>query len=790
MKPYLYSLTLCFLVFQLTAQPVENKSTLTVDQIMQGSKFVGSLPSNISWGEDNETIYFQWNPNHELVGSTYQLNKNGGTPQKLDYEGLRNRIPNGDYNKARTHKVYAQNGDIFLYDIANQSKIQITNTVERESNPQFAGDENLIVYTKNKNLYLWYRDGGMTEQITNFKSGEKKPKRPLDAQQQWLENDQLEYFEIVKERKDRGDLRDAQRDSLKPKRPLEIYYGSKYISQIIPSPDLNFVTYRLIKSVKGKGTKVPDFVTESGYLKDLRSRVKVGTPQDKVELGIYDRVRDTAYIFDITQLEGIYDKPAFLEAYYNDTAAYNPKYKKPREVVIHQPVYSEDSRALVEIKAQDNKDRWLVILDLATGKIKQIDRQHDDAWIGGPGVREWNFWGGTKGWLDNNTVYFQSEKTGYSHLYTANITTGKIKALTKGKFEIQDVTLSHNKKYFYITSNKVSPHDKHFYKMTVKGGKLQQITTKSGNHQVTLSPDEEWLAIRYSYSNQPWELYVMPNKIGAEMKKLTNSTSDDFKKYNWRVPEIVQFKADDGVKVPARIYRPKNPVKGGPAIIFVHGAGYLQNVHNWWSSYYREYMFHNLLADNGYTVLDIDYRASAGYGRDWRTAIYQFMGGRDLQDQVDGAKFLTEEYDIDPKKIGIYGGSYGGFITLMGLFTKPGTFKSGAALRSVTDWAHYNHPYTSNILNTPVEDSIAFYKSSPIYHAAGLQDHLLILHGMIDTNVQFQDVVRLAQRLIELGKDNWEFAVFPKEGHGFREASSWADEYKRIFQLFQETLKK
>ncbi len=201
-------------------------------------------------------------------------------------------------------------------------------------------------------------------------------------------------------------------------------------------------------------------------------------------------------------------------------------------------------------------------------------------------------------------------------------------------------------------------------------------------------------------------------------------------------------------------------------------------------------MFHNILVDNGYTVLDIDYRGSAGYGRNWRTGIYRFMGGKDLSDQVDGAKYLVDELKIDPDRIGIYGGSYGGFITLMGLFTSPGTFKAGAALRSVTDWAHYNHGYTSNILNTPVQDSIAYRKSSPIYHAEGLKDHLLILHGMIDDNVQFQDVVRLAQRLIELEKDNWEFAVFPVERHGFVEPSSWTDEYKRIYNLFQEHLQR
>jgi dipeptidyl aminopeptidase/acylaminoacyl peptidase len=165
------------------------------------------------------------------------------------------------------------------------------------------------------------------------------------------------------------------------------------------------------------------------------------------------------------------------------------------------------------------------------------------------------------------------------------------------------------------------------------------------------------------------------------------------------------------------------------------------------------------------------------------------MGGRDLQDFVDAKKFLVENHKIDPKRVGIYGGSYGGFITLMGLFTAPDEFACGAALRSVTDWAHYNHEYTSNILNYPETDPEAYRKSSPINFAENLKNPLLILHGMVDDNVQFQDVVRLNQRLIELGKTNWEMAVYPIEQHSFTESYSWFDEYRRIFELFERELK-
>ncbi len=137
----------------------------------------------------------------------------------------------------------------------------------------------------------------------------------------------------------------------------------------------------------------------------------------------------------------------------------------------------------------------------------------------------------------------------------------------------------------------------------------------------------------------------------------------------------------------------------------------------------------------------------------------------------------------------MYGGSYGGFITLMAMFTTPDVFAAGAALRPVTDWAHYNHGYTSNILNTPANDPEAYRKSSPIYFADGLKGRLVMLHGMVDTNVFYQDSVRLAQRLIELRKENWDLVGYPVENHGFTEETSWADEYKRILKLFEEELR-
>lgn len=428
-----------------------------------------------------------------------------------------------------------------------------------------------------------------------------------------------------------------------------------------------------------------------------------------------------------------------------------------------------------------------MLIDTATGRLKLLDRQRDEAWVGGPGT---GGFGNNTGWINDNTFWYRSEKSGYSHLYSVQVDNGEKKALTSGNYEVQQAQLSLDKKYFYISTNEVHPGEQQFYRLTIADGKKERLTNMTGANQVSLSPDEKWLGILYSYSNKPWELYLQENKQHAKPVQITfKAQSPEFRSYAWRDPELIRFAARDGAMVYARLYKPANPHPNKPAVLFVHGAGYLQNAHKWWSSYFREYMFNNLLAENGYYVMDIDYRGSAGYGRDWRTGIYRHMGGKDLSDQVDAVNYLVKNFGVNPAHVGLYGGSYGGFITLMGLFTEPGVFAAGAALRPVTDWANYNHSYTSNILNEPFTDSLAYRNSSPFYFAEGLKGHLLICHGMIDVNVHYQDAVKLTQRLIELGKDNWELASYPMEDHGFVEPSSWTDEYKRIFKLFERVLK-
>ncbi len=758
--------------------PRATRSWLTVETIMDDPAWMGRSPSQVFWSEDGQWVYFNWRREGDAGDSLYVVSAKGGEPRRVSLEERRNLPPrSGSYTRDRKRKVYVRDGDIFLLDIPRGRRVPLTHTVALETNPTFTHDEKKVVFERENNLFLRHLETGEERQITNVRSGSAPREQQKTELQKFLEQQQFELFEVLRKRKGERDARRALQEALRAKLPKPYYVGQKSISQLTLSPDERYVTFVLTQTpTDPRRTIVPNYVTESGFTEDINARTKVGEPLPTHEFFVYDVELDSVRQVKHDDIPG--------------TSSTDSEKAKPRArgVAFQGPYWSDDgTKAFLQLYSQDNKDRWLVMLDVAGARFGVVlDYQHDEAWIGGPGIRSFDAEGNV-GWMpDSRFIWFQSEADGYSHLYTV-ADDGKTRVqLTKGTFEVYDPVLARNKTRWYFHSNEVHFGERHFYSMPLNGGPRTRITSMEGRSDVTLSPDESRAAILYSFSNKMPELYMMDNKPGAKGVRITSSPSVTFVSYDWRAPEVLRFPARDGAQVPARLYKPDRP--NGAAVIFVHGAGYLQNAHKWWSTYFREYMFHNLLADKGYMVLDIDYRASAGLGRHWRTAIYRSMGGKDLDDHVDGAKWLVEQHGIDPKRIGIYGGSYGGFITLMAMFTQPDVFAAGAALRPVTDWAHYNQRYTSNILNIPQEDTVAYRRSSPIYHAEGLKGALLMCHGMVDVNVHFQDVVRLAQRLIELRKENWELAVYPVEDHGFVEPTSWIDQYKRVLKLFETHL--
>ena len=800
---------------QTPAKPPAKPFELTVDSIMRGPRLVGHQPSGVYWSQDSQRVYFRWKQAHEprlKEISLYVINRDGTGLRRLSDEEAKQAPPaTGDLSKDKTTTVFTDEGDIFIYDHAKQARRQITRTVDAEANARFTFDQKRIYFTRTNNLYVISLEGGSLEQLTDIRIGAlaapSSTPRGTDSQE-YLKKEERALIDAVRERAEQREEQEKKRKEREKRKPFSIPIGQNVLNLNL-SPDGKYVIATISEPAAGaKNIIVPNYVTESAYTEDIPGRSKVGDVQGRTRLVILDVESGETKNVDHGQKQPA--APAVQRTEMNtteqaqrergevstgsgsdrvDAQAKATTQPKDRDVQLAPVQWSENGKnAALLARAADNKDRWVLLLDPATGKTKVLASVHDDAWVDGPGAN-------TLGWLpDNTTVYFQSERDGWAHLYSVSKDGGTTVQLTSGAFEVSDVRLSADKTKFYFTSSEGSLFQRHLFSMALTGGVRTQITGLAGNNQATISPDDTMLADVRSYSNKPPELYLVPNKpmdenASATLKPVTTSPIPEFFTHDWIEPRLVSFKARDGATVWGRMYVPSNYKGGGPAVLFVHGAGYLQNVHRWWSSYYREYMFHHLLMEMGFVVLDIDYRGSAGYGRDWRTGIYRHMGGKDLTDHVDAVNYLVKEHGVDPKRIGLYGGSYGGFITLMAMFTEADVFAAGAALRPVTDWAHYNHPYTSNILNLPQTDPEAYKRSSPIYFANGLKGPLLICHGVVDVNVNFQDTVRLVEKLIELRKENWEVAPYPVEDHGFEREESWADEYKRILKLFKMNLK-
>lgn len=815
---------------------------LTVEKIMRDPKWIGTSPTGVSWSEDSKKITFTWNPENKGRDQQYFITPEDTKPKLLTPEERRAMATpvTGAWNHKHTMRLIEKSGDLYILDEKTKKETQLTATLDRESNATFSPDDSKVLYLKGENYYAVTLNGGLTQQLTNFTHpaagtttatpafvaggrgaggqgggrggqgggvqgggrggvGRGGAAQGGNEEETWLHDQSMSLFDVLKDRASadrqpqagggRGGRFGGGAGAGQPKRMTELSTGDRTLGGVVVSPDGRFVTYRLTKAADpAKITIVPAFVTNSGYTEDIQNRTKVGAPLATSESFVYDSQKDTVYKIKLSDIPGIKDIPKFFADYPAELAK-RQKANEDRKVTIQGPTWSEDGKnAVVTISAQDYKDVWIMKLNPETGGLTLLDRMHDDAWVGGTGGRGGRGAGGEGPWLDNTHYYYQSEATGYTHIYVVDVVTGEKKQLTSGKWEVSALKLSNDKKTFYFKANMDRPGNYDYYRMPVTGGTPVKLTSMKGTNDVELSPDEKWLAITYSNFTTPFDLYIQPNKPGATPVRITNSATEEYKSYPWRSPEIFTMKNRDGVDIYAQVYKPTNPAPSHPAVIFVHGAGYLQDIVDQWSHYFREHMFNNMLADEGYTVMEIDYTGSAGYGRDIRTGIYRFMGGKDLNDNVDAAKYLVQNYGVNPKNIGMYGGSYGGFMTLMAMFNAPDVFSSGAALRSVTNWANYNHGYTANILNNPYDDPKAYERSSPIYFAKNLKGNLLMLHGMVDQNVNFQDIVELTQRLIELHKDNWSLAPYPMEDHDFVEPSSWTDEYSRIHKLFNTTL--
>jgi dipeptidyl aminopeptidase/acylaminoacyl peptidase len=762
---------------------------ITLDQAMANPDWIGNPVETAWWSWDGKAVQYKQKRAGSPLRDVWEAS-NGKIKQVSDAELARLDSPDVVYNRNRTRAILLRNGDLFERDLKSGALVQITRASSSKiAAVQYSKDEKSVQFRAGDDWMSWDRAERVLAPVVILRAAKDPNAIDLDPQRDM----QLRLIATLKRQKDEREALRAQAEEQRradPTRAREpVYLGDKLAivnSHLSPDGRWLLVVTGPKEGDKGRVGKMPRYVTESGYeeTSDERTRVGRNEPQPNA-LKLVDlltrQVKDVS--FDV--LPGIAVDPlAQLRAEHKQPAL---KGNRPVEIGFRGEavVWSQDgANAAVMLRAVDNKDRWIATVDLPMGTLKPVHRLSDAAWV--------NYDNNEFGWLpDNGTLWYLSEETGYSHLYLRT-RDGGTRALTGGDWEASDVAWSGDGQTAWVMCNRKAPIAYEVCTVSAKTGATREVTAfEGGAEDFRLSPDQKSLLVHYSSAFLPAQIATQP-ALGGAAVKLTDTRTPAFKAREWVQPQFVTVPSTHGGgPIWAKLYRPAQLEAGKkyPVVMFVHGAGYLQDVSHRYSVYFREQMFNNLLVQQGYVVLAMDYRASKGYGAKWRTAIYRQMGHPELDDYLDGVNWMIANQQGDAANVGIYGGSYGGFMTLMGLMRAPEVFKSGAALRPVSDWTSYNHEYTANILNTPDIDPDAYKTSSPIEYAQNLKGNLLIAHGMVDDNVFFQDSVRMSQRLIELKKDHWELAPYPLERHSFVQPESWYDEYRRIDQLFERTLK-
>jgi len=741
---------------------------LTVREIMAEPSIAGQRVEGEKLSPDGTKVIYLWNAEGKQPRDLYLVSTSGGTPQiilrvsdlpkptatptpesKLNYgvevrdefvKVRENALGGFDWSPDSKKLVFSFGGDLYVLTVGDKTPKRFTRTQSPEFGARFLDNER-ILFSQGGHWFVLNTVDATLTQLTR----EANPQNFVS------------------------------------------------VGGVVPNKQGSMIAYTVTDSSKQRALIVPNFVPEFVTGGGPRR----GWSEQKLFVTTADGSRDAPFEIKLPKHEGV----SFFR----------------------RMVWTTDGRSLiVDRNDKDTKRRQLFYIHNVASKDEQtilVTEETDDKWqaplstIFEPNPK------------DAGQLFFCSERDGFNHIYLATLEkratesnptgvirqenttdagySGKVdvKQLTKGNWQVEWAKWSQRGREIAYSSTRggYTTRDIRLLEFDKEADTLiGDPKGMSGSFQIS-ETDKGVVLFDKSRWNEPGELYVIRH-CGVcvppiEPVRLTNTTPSRFGSIKWTEPKFLEIPSSDGKKIPAKIYLPAghDAKKKYPMAIFVHGAGYLQNTINGWNNYYREFMFNDLLAKKGYVVLDIDYRGSAGYGRDWRTDVYDFLGGKDYDDHIDAIDFMVKNYGVDQKRIGVYGGSYGGFMAGMLAMRAPERIAAAAALRPVFDWKNYyaaNPQYTAQRLGFPDKNPEAYKRSSPISYAEKLERPLLILHGMSDDNVHVQDSIQLMEKLIRLGKTQYfETMLYPSENHGFVRPESWADEYERILAFFEKHLK-
>ena len=421
----------------------------------------------------------------------------------------------------------------------------------------------------------------------------------------------------------------------------------------------------------------------------------------------------------------------------------------------------------------------LLIADAGTGKTRTVLTESDPNWI--------NVSDDLYFLKDGKRFLWSSERSGYRHLYLFDLERKQLAQLTKGEWEVTSLDgVDEAKGLVYFTATEKSLLERHLYRVALDGTAFTSITKEAGTHAAIFSPNASAFYDTYSNTAAPQrqDLY---RADGSRIAAINENRVAELADYHFSPMEFLTVQSHDGVALNASIIKPPDftPQKKYPVLVYTYGGPHAQVVRNVWGG--ANFLWHQLMAQKGYIIFSLDNRGSAGRGHAFETPLHFRMGAQELSDQRNGVRYLKSLPYVDANRIGIWGWSYGGHMTLHAMFEAGDDFKAGFAGGPVTDWRYYDSIYTERYLGLPQKNGKGYQDSSPVKYAAQLKGKLLIAHGTGDDNVHFANTLAVINDLIEAGK-YVEILPFPGRGHGVSDPPARRVLMQRVTQFFLDNL--
>jgi len=368
---------------------------------------------------------------------------------------------------------------------------------------------------------------------------------------------------------------------------------------------------------------------------------------------------------------------------------------------------------------------------------------------------------------DKKSIILTSEKDGYNHIYQYDMKGKLVKQLTQGKYDVTSIYgVDEIKKRVYFQAAFSSPINREIFFVSLKNGKTTQLSTKVGTNNATFTSNFKYYTLNYSNANQPPYISVNATE-GNELYVLEDNSTlkSKLNEFSFSILTFIEVPIENGINLQASIIKPLNfdSTKKYPVLMYVYGGPGSQTVTNSWG--HSNFIWFQMLAQNGYIVVSVDNRGTGARGEEFKKMTYLQLGKYEVIDQINAAKFLGNQSFVDKDRIGIFGWSYGGYMSTLCMTKGADYFKAGIAVAPVTNWRYYDNIYTERFMRTPAENASGYDSNSPISHVSLLKGKYLLIHGDADDNVHVQNTMDLTTALISQDKA-FEMFVYPNSNHG------------------------